>query len=468
MKILIIEDDTRQALNLQDLLINFGYKASFFTDPRKGLSAFEEEDFDLVLLDLKMPGIDGMTFLKNALLLKPETRIVILTAFGTIENAVEAMKKGAFDFLEKPVDIDKLKKTITLAYNANQLSGMAGFSAPRAENAGEQFKTTGKAMEKIQNLINRVAALTTTVLIQGETGTGKELVARAIHGISPRKNKPFIAVNCANLQGNLLESELFGHEKGAFTGAEARKLGKFELASGGTLFLDEVAEIPLELQAKLLRAIQESEIERLGGTKPVKIDVRIVSATNRDLVSMVEKDLFRKDLYYRLNVFPLVLPPLRKRIEDIPPLALKIISEIASVSGLPAPELSSEAIEWLKHQQWHGNIRELKNVLERASILDEDGLISLADLQQVAPQMNQQIIQTQKTSANFAEVSTSAENNFDFNDTLADNEKTLLCQALEKNQGNVVLAARELNIPRRTFYDKLKKLAIDPARFRTQ
>ncbi|MBF0545678.1 MAG: sigma-54-dependent Fis family transcriptional regulator [Candidatus Riflebacteria bacterium] len=449
MKILIVEDDSVQASNLQELLTNFGHQTVFFVDPIKGFQTFESNVYDLVFLDMRMPGLDGVSFLKRAVEKKTDTKIVILTAYGTIETAVEAMKNGAFDFLEKPVDVEKLKQVIKLVQDVTKLSRMADLSAPTAGNE-ENLIIAGPAMQKVQNLIGRVAALTTTVLIQGETGTGKELVARAIHGNSPRKNKPFIAVNCANLQGNLLESELFGHEKGAFTGAESRKLGKFELASGGTLFLDEVGEIPIELQSKLLRAIQEGEIERLGGTKPVRIDVRIVSATNRDLVKMVEKGIFRRDLYYRLNVFPLILPPLRERREEIPALARKILSELSSSMGNQEPEVSSEALEWLKRQLWPGNIRELRNILERASIIDEDGKISPEDLIY------------EDTLSYFSDNDAS----MDFPTLMVENEKSALCRALEKNQGNVVATARDLGLPRRTLYDKLKKYGIDPSRFR--
>ena len=320
MRVLIIEDDRQQAANLAALLETMGHGAIYRTDPVEGLAAFAAENIDLTILDLRMPGIDGLTILKRALDLRPEARIVMLTAYGTIETAVEAMKRGAFDFLVKPVEKDRLGQVLDLARNALRLSRMAGLSAPTGPEP-DGFVVAGPAMKRVQDLIRRVAALNTTVLIQGETGTGKELVARAIHVDSPRKDKPFVAVNCANLQGNLLESELFGHEKGAFTGADARKLGKFEVASGGTLFLDEVGEIPLDLQPKLLRAIQEGEIERVGGTKPVRVDVRLVSATNRDLAAMVARGAFRQDLFYRLNVFPLRLPPLRERRDEIPGLS---------------------------------------------------------------------------------------------------------------------------------------------------
>jgi DNA-binding NtrC family response regulator len=395
-----------------------------------------------------MPGLDGLGFLKRALEINPDARIIMLTAYGTIETAVEAMKRGAFDFLVKPLEEGRLQQVLTMAREAMRLSRLAGFSAPEGPE-NEAFLAVSSTMRKVKDLIRRVASLTTTVLIQGETGTGKELVARAIHSNSPRKDKPFIAVNCANLSGNLLESELFGHEKGAFTGADARKLGKFELASGGTLFLDEVAEIPLELQAKLLRAIQEQEIERVGGTKPVRVDVRLVSATNRPLAAMVETGGFRNDLFYRLNVFPLKLPPLRDRKEEIPVLSVHILQELAQQHGRESPGISPNALEWLKTCPWPGNIRELRNLLERAFIVDEDGILDISDFGGAVEEAKP--VETETTP---------------FSHALEEQERSVLIRALQKCDGNVVVASKELGLPRRTFYDKMKKLGLDPAKYR--
>ncbi|MBF0499483.1 MAG: sigma-54-dependent Fis family transcriptional regulator [Candidatus Riflebacteria bacterium] len=463
MRILIIEDDRQQATNLAALLETFGHGAIYRTDSVQGLALFADEVFDLTILDMRMPGIDGLTILKRALDLKPEARIVILTAYGTIESAVEAMKRGAFDFLVKPVEKDRLQQVLDLVRNALRLSHMAGYSAPTVPDSYDAggFIAAGPAMRRVQELIRRVATLTTTVLIQGETGTGKELVARAIHGNSPRKDKPFVAVNCANLQGALLESELFGHEKGAFTGADTRKLGKFEVASGGTLFLDEVGEIPLELQAKLLRVLQEGEIERVGGGKPVRVDVRLVSATNRDLSRMIEQGTFRQDLYYRLNVFPLRLPPLRDRRDEIPALAALMMSEFATAQGRKDLSIESAALVWLKERPWPGNIRELKNVLERAAIIDEDGIITVEDLGHDESDGHS------RTAVGGLATGTGAfDSGTELTTLLVDQERQAVIRALERTQGNVVAAARELGLPRRTMYDRLKKLGVDPSRFR--
>jgi len=307
-------------------------------------------------------------------------------------------------------------------------------------------------MRLVKDLIRRVAALSTTVLITGETGTGKELVARAIHLNSARKEKPFVAVNCANLQGNLLESELFGHEKGAFTGADTRKLGKFEVASGGTLFLDEVAEIPPELQAKLLRVLQEQEIERVGGVRPVRVDVRLVSATNRDLGGLAATGRFRADLFYRLNVFPIHLPPLRERPDDIPALAEHLLSEISSAHGRKELTISPDAVRVLRGFDWPGNIRELRNVLERASVIDDDELITPADL--LMPGVGHQMKEP------------AAERQAPIETRLEDSERRMIVDALERCHGNVVSVAKELALPRRTLYDRLKRLAVDPAKYR--
>ncbi len=407
---------------------------------------------------MRMPGIDGLTILKRALELRPDSRIVILTAFGTIDTAVEAMKRGAFDYLVKPVDPERLKQILGQTADANRLSRMAGLSAPSGPDT-DDFIALSPAMQKMRDLIRRVAAMNTTVLIHGETGTGKELVARAIHANSPRRQKAFIAVNCANLQGNLLESELFGHEKGAFTGADSRKLGKFELASGGTLFLDEVGEIPLELQAKLLRAIQEQEIERLGGVMLVRVDVRLVSATNRDLEKSVEAGRFRQDLFYRLNVFPLTLPPLRRRRDEIGALADHFLREWSEANGLIRMTLAPDALDWLKEQPWPGNIRELRNLLERAAIIDEDGVLTRDDL------LKHGLGSTDDDDTGAEGAGTPSETE-PLSSRLADQERTLITTALERTRGNVVAAARDLGLPRRTFYDKLKKLGIEPARFR--
>jgi len=485
MRILIIDDDRQQAENLSALLMRLGHNASFRIDPVQGLAALNSEPFDLTLLDMRMPGIDGLTILKHALELRPDSPIVMLTAYGTIDTAVDAMKRGAFDFIVKPVEESRLRSLLELTGKATEVSRMASLSAPKGPD-DDLFVAADPSMLKVKDLIRRVAALSTTVLIQGETGTGKELVARAIHLNSPRKEKPFVAVNCANLQGNLLESELFGHEKGAFTGADSRKLGKFEIASGGTLFLDEIGELPLELQSKLLRVLQEQEIERVGGVKPIRVDVRLVSATNKDLSKMIESGSFRQDLFYRLNVFPLTLPPLRERANDISALAAQILVELSSTHGRETMSISAPAIEWLKAQSWPGNIRELRNVLERASIIDEDGIITPEDLAP-SPSSSPSPSPSPSTSTSLSHssslplstpispfpypttassVSQPREEIGKLNAMLEDSERQMLIDALGKNRGNVVAVARDLGIARRTLYDKLKKLGVEPAKFR--
>ncbi|NLI78485.1 MAG: sigma-54-dependent Fis family transcriptional regulator [Candidatus Riflebacteria bacterium] len=466
MRILIIDDDRQQAENLAALLKRLGHQPAYRVDPVQGLAALDAEAYDLTLLDMRMPGLDGLTILKRAIDLRPEARIVILTAYGTIDTAVDAMKRGAFDFLVKPVEESRLTALLDLVVQAAVMSRLARLSAPTGPE-DEMFVAADPSMRKVKDLIRRVAALSTTVLIHGETGTGKELVARAIHLNSPRKEKPFVAVNCANLQGNLLESELFGHEKGAFTGADGRKLGKFELASGGTLFLDEVGELPLELQAKLLRAVQEQEIERVGGVRPIRVDVRLVSATNQDLTRMVAAGTFRQDLFYRLNVFPLRLPPLRDRPEDIPALATQILGELAAGQGRDPPTLHPAALQWLREQPWPGNIRELRNLLERATILDEDGTIGLDDLEPAGPPPAGPRLACSTTGPGMAiPPAAGREEGGSLTDRLEESERQVLVGALEKHRGNVVAVARDLGIPRRTLYDRLKKLGLEPARFR--
>lgn len=468
MRILIVEDDKIQAENLNELIISLGYECNYTTNSIEAYEILQSEKYDLVLLDLKMPNIDGMTLLRKIIQLKLDTRVVIITAFGSIESAVEAMKHGAYDYLVKPVEENKLKELLELVKQTIKMSEMAQLSAPTAnlEKTNDQtegyfgytgFLASDPSMLKIKDIIKKIASLSTTVLIYGETGTGKEVVARAIHYESSRRNKPFVTVNCANLQPTLLESELFGHEKGAFTDANYRKLGKFELASGGTLFLDEIGELPLQLQAKLLRAIQEQEIERVGGTKPIKVDVRLISATNRNLPEMVENGKFRKDLFYRLNVFPIRLPPLRERLDDIPILAQHFLNEFSQKNSKRKYILTDSAISWLKSQKWPGNIRELKNIIERVAILDIDGYITQQDLETSAS-----LEYFQNTDRNVS----SNNENCTLTHKLEESEKNMIIDALNNCGGNVLNAAKYLGIPRRTLYEKLKKYNINPANYR--
>jgi DNA-binding NtrC family response regulator len=376
--ILVVEDKESMADMLKETLESEGYGVISAKDGAEGITYLKERKIDLVLTDLKLPDKDGIDVLKAS---KEENQlrpVILMTAYGSIEKAVEAMKGGAFDFITKPFDIDYLLMLIKRAIETQRLV---------TENIllKEEFsfklglpRIIGKS-ERIVNvaqIVQKVAPTKTTVLLLGGSGTGKELFARAIHNLSNRKNYPFVPINCAAIPRELLESELFGHEKGAFTGADTKKLGKFELADKGTIFLDEVGDMDLALQSKLLRAIEVGEIERVGAVKPVKVDVRIVAASNKDLEKAVEDKTFREDLYYRLNVFPIKIPPLRERKEDIPLLVEYFINKYCIEIKTPVKGISREALDMLMNYHWKGNVRELENAIERAVILCDGEVIT--------------------------------------------------------------------------------------------
>jgi DNA-binding NtrC family response regulator len=375
--VLIVEDKDTMARMLRETLESEGYTARVAASGDAGIRAIGESRFDLVLTDLKLPGADGLEVLRASKEDNPIRPVIIMTAFGTVDVAVEAMKRGAFDFITKPFDVDHLLMLIKRAIEnrilitenialKGELENLLGL--PDIVGASEAMRTVADHMR-------RVAPTQATVLLLGESGTGKELFARALHHMSVRSERPFVTINCAAIPAGLLESEFFGYEKGAFSGAEGRKLGKFEMADTGTVFLDEIGEMDVHLQAKLLRFLQESEIERVGGTKPIRLDVRIVAASNRDIEADVSEGRFREDLFYRLNVFPVTLPPLRARTEDIPALAAHFIEKYAATLRSPVTGLSPEAIELLKGYAWKGNVRELENTIERAIILCDSDTI---------------------------------------------------------------------------------------------
>ncbi len=368
--ILLIEDNERMAEVLARHMEMEGHAVVLVADGEKGIEEFRRQKVDLVLTDLKLPGKSGLEVLQAVKDENPMVPVVVMTAYGTIESAVKAVKEGAFDFLQKPVDPDHLLIIIGKALEARQLvTENLILKEELSQTKYARMVGQSRALLEAQEKAKKVAVGTTTVLLLGESGTGKELFARMIHDVGPRKNGPFVAINCAAIPRELLESELFGHERGSFTGATGRKIGKFELGDKGTVFLDEIGDMDMGLQAKLLRVLEGERFMRVGGTSPVKADVRVVAATNKDLQAAVAKHAFREDLYYRLNVFPLVIPPLRDRREDIPLLVdhfLAMYSREVKKEGLA---LSSEAMEVMKHHPWTGNIRELQNCIERAVIL---------------------------------------------------------------------------------------------------
>ncbi len=373
-RILVVEDRDSLRKLLDRALRQEGYQVESAADASDGIRLLREQPFDLVLTDLKLPSGSGIEVLEASREAQPHVPVVVLTAYGTVHTAVEAMKLGAADFLEKPVEIDDLFR-LTAALLAGEVETFSIGSSGGSAIVGQHPR-----MRAALKLLERVAPTDSTVLLTGESGTGKELFAKALHALSPRHDGPFVAVNCAAIPETLLENELFGHEKGAFTGAFRRQLGRFEAASGGTLLLDEVSELSAATQAKVLRVLEERTFERIGGARTIRADVRLVAATNQDLKAMVEEGKFRSDLYFRLDVFPIELPPLRERPSDIPLIARFLLDRIAQRQSKGALQLAPDAVELLRAQDWPGNVRQLGNILERAVILVEGPRLTATDL----------------------------------------------------------------------------------------
>lgn len=448
LSVLIIDDEESQLQSLKTFLSKRDYKIYTAIDGESGIKIIWDNQIDVVLTDFKMPGMDGHTVLKNVKSINPEIDVVVMTAFGTIESAVSLMKDGAFDYLTKPIDLDELENILN---RIRERRFLISENKLLREQLQEKFRfesiiSRSKAMEIVLSTAARVAQTKSTVLIRGESGTGKELIAKAIHFASPRKNKPFITVNVASLSENLLESELFGHEKGSFTGAINQRIGRFEEADGGTIFIDEVGDIPLPIQVKLLRAIQFGEVQRIGSNSTLKTDVRIIAATHRDLEEMIKSNEFREDLYYRLNVVTINLPPLRQRKDDIPLLVDHFIQKFSSTIGKNVTGISKEALDQLIKYDFPGNIRELENMIERAIVLTRDQIITKDDL----PISNNE-------KSNFR-----AFNPYDLEDNYETKmklfEKAMISEALNRTNGNKSAAARLLGITERHLRSRLERL----------
>ncbi len=445
--ILIVEDEknTREGL---DRLLRRHYTILQADSAEQALQMLNDQPVDIVLSDLRLPGMDGLSLAKRAMAHESQPICILLTAFGTIETAVEAMRAGAFDFLTKPVDLNQLELRLQRALRSRQLES-ENTSLRRQLSAKfglEALVGQSPPMVELSHVIRQVAPSRATVLIQGESGTGKELVANAIHGLSPRARGPFVAVHCAALPPTLLESELFGHEKGAFTGAGERRRGRFELAEGGTLFLDEISEIEPSIQVKLLRVLEERRFERVGGQETLDADIRLITATNRDLRQLAEAGKFRQDLFFRLNVVTITTPPLRERVNDIPLLARRFLDEIAGENGKAVRGLSTEAMEALMAYSWPGNVRELRNAIERMIVMARGEELTVEDLPAVIRD------QARPGGAAPDAVSLRAASN------------RLIAAALEAAGGNRTLAARQLGISRRTLHRKLRALDVPPRR----
>jgi two-component system response regulator AtoC len=436
-RILVADDEEGIRTFLAETLERAGHEVIQVADGSAALKAVHDEPFDVVLTDLHMPITDGMTVVRTVRTQQPDVEVIVLTAFGDVATAVEAMKLGAYDYLQKPVSSPTAVRELVRGA-IERRAKLAAPAPPELATGARKLTFGARSMVPIVEALRRVAQAGATVLLQGESGTGKEVAARVIHDTSPRAKKPFVAINCAVLTEQLLESELFGHEKGAFTGAVAQRRGRIELADGGTFFLDEVGELKPSLQAKLLRVLEERRFERLGGSTPVTVDVRWVAATNRDLRAMVQEGTFREDLYHRLAVFPIRLPPLRERREDIVPLAEGLIAQLAG-SGGRALELDDAAKARLEQETWSGNVRELRNVLERAMILADGPVIKPEHLW----------IETAASPAATLAVSDGG--------SLADLERQTIERTLTATGGNRRLAAEKLGIGLRTLYEKLRR-----------
>jgi len=442
-RILIVDDQDMMRDSLASLLAREGHDIVAANDGPVAVSKLSANKFDLLITDFKMPRMTGIELLAEAKRIRPEMPVVLMTAFATVQTAVEAMKLGAYDYIQKPFDGDEIKALVDRTLEHNRLirenaalRTMTDMSAPRP------LIGSSEVMNDVRKKIERVGRSNATVLVRGESGTGKEVVARAIHLASERRERPFLAVNCAALSENLLESELFGHEKGAFTGADKMRRGRFELADGGTLLLDEISEIAPALQAKLLRVLQESTFERVGSSISQEVDVRVVATTNRNLEDAVDLGKFRQDLFYRLNVVPIELPPLRQRIEDVPELCRHFLHGIARKEKSVFRHIESEATRVLQRYDWPGNVRELQNIVERANVLElEEGVIRATTIE---PWLKP------RESRNASAVGLAGK-------PLADIEKQVILSTLEQFKGHRVKTATALGIGVRTLGMKLKR-----------
>ena len=436
-KVLVVDDEKNQREIYTLILGDDGYEVTTAQSGEQALRFAGEKPFDLVLTDYKMAGMDGLTLLNELLKLDPSIIVVMMTAHGSVESVKEALRGGAFDYLEKPIDRDQLLKVVQNALG-------------RLNRIDDEIIGQSEEMERVKKMILKVAGSSSTVMIRGDSGVGKERVARAIHKASPRANEVFQAVNCAAINENLIESELFGHEKGSFTGAHTQKKGQFETADQGTLFLDEIGDLNISMQAKILRALQEREIMRVGGTRPIKVDVRVIAATNRDLEAMVKDGRFREDLYYRLNIIPIVIPPLRNRRDDIPTLVDFFVAKHSAGSHRQIRGLTAGARNLIMSYSWPGNVRQLESAIERAILLCEGNEIEVEDLPVE--------IRQEGTSAAAFNFKLPPEG-ISFDEV----ERSLITQAMEQTNWNITRAAKLLGLSFRTLQYRLEKFGIKKA-----
>ncbi|WP_202710465.1 sigma-54-dependent transcriptional regulator [Sporosalibacterium faouarense] len=440
LNVLIAEDEANLARLLDRILRKRGYNTFVVNNGEKALNIVKNEPIDIVITDIRMPGIDGITLLKEIKAFDSCVEVIVMTAFATVDTAIDAIKIGARDYIRKPFDVEEVLEAIE---KAKLIVGHNSEYDTHDFKTDEILVTNSMSMRSLKKLIEKVASSKATVNIYGETGVGKELVAKTIHEISDRSEKPFIKVNCSALPETLLESELFGYEKGAFTGAFKRKLGRFELANEGTIFLDEIGDVSPLIQLKLLRVIQQKELERLGGTQTIPLDIRVITATNKDLEGLVKENKFREDLYYRLNVIPIKVSPLRDRKEDIPELVNTFIRIACEKNNIPIKRFSPKALEMLSNYSWPGNVRELENIVERIIIISEGQIIEHSDLPECI----------------CSELDMSDGGTLDARKDEV--EEQVIRKAIIETQGNMTKAARKLGVSRRTLYRKIHKYEID-------
>lgn len=444
--ILVVDDEKSMREILQIFLKNEGYHVSAATNGETAIEAVKKDIFDLIITDMKMPKVGGLELLRTVKQITPHTLVVLITAFGTTDSAVEAMKHGAYDYIQKPFQMDNIRLVVKNALEKHKLQKDVSILREQLKTPSlENIIGKSTSMQSLFNLISKSAESSASVLINGESGTGKELVARAIHSLSPRKQNHFVAVNCAAIPEGLLESELFGFMKGAFTGAASNKQGLFELANNGTLFLDEIGEMPLNLQAKLLRIIEDGTFRRVGGISDIKVDVRIVSATNRTLQELIDNRQFREDLYFRLNVLSIKIPPLRERQDDIPLLVDHFLQKYAA----GRKKFSRDVFKLLNNYLWKGNVRELENIVERAVLLCDNEIIT------------EEYLPEEITSVPAVKGISVPSGGMDFEQLMEDTEKAYLLKALRKSNGVKTEAAKLLNLTFRSFRHKLKKYGIE-------
>jgi two-component system response regulator AtoC len=449
--ILVVDDKDSMRDMLTQTLSEEGYRVDSAANGKMALELVHNKSYDLVLTDMKMPDVDGLEVLTGVKENDEDTSVIVMTAYGTVETAVSAMKKGAFDFITKPFDTEHLCVLVNRALENRRMQAENVLLRQELMQVSGFTEIIGKSekMQEICELVKKVSGSDASVLLQGESGTGKELFARAIHSLSLRKDKPFIAINCAAIPHELLENELFGSEKGAFTGAHARKMGKFEIAHTGTIFLDEIGDMDIQLQAKLLRVLQQKNFERLGGTRTVDVDVRVIAATNMDLSQQIAAKHFREDLYYRLSVFPITIPPLRERFQDVPELADYFIEKYCRDIRKPRKSLSRDAVKLLEKYHWPGNVRELENTIERAVILAEGKKITPEHL---AIRIRRTDEIRLRDGSGLKEIGAHAQ---------MQAERGTIIRVLKETRGNKRKTAKILQIDYTTLFDKIKKYKID-------